>query len=423
MWKTCWAAAPQGPYPVGNVAVQTDLSLVFPDPARGAVNQSFRLTLRPDLWGERFRIRFSNRWGLKPVVIGHAYLGLLHSSSAVLAGTNTPLSFSGDMRVVIQPGDAVWSDGVALSICTSLNRMLLLGRKLAVSFHVEGESGPITWHATAMNTSYVSWPDAGPVGAEEEEFSFPFSVNSWFFVDAVDVEASSDTLVVVCLGDSITDGSNSTLNGEDRWPDALSRRAHALCGDTISVVNAGIGGNQVRGPESYSAVDPYRGGPSALQRAAYDVLSLSGVGMVVWLEGINDFHLPETTVDEVAAAMEAVATRLRAESPGIRIAACTLPPALGSILPDYGGKEQDEKRLALNEFIRTTGAFDAFIDFAAAATDPVTGRLRAEFVPNSTRGGEGDGLHPNRLGKLKMVQVMDVAKILAGGSGDCTLRA
>src|SRR6185295_17258571 len=99
--------------------------------------------------------------------------------------------------------------------------------------------------------------------------------------------APADTVVVACLGDSITDGTLSTLNGDDRWPDVLSRRLHATYGNRVSVVNAGIGGNLITGPANYEQ-RPTSGGPRALDRLERDVLSLSGVSTVIWLEGIND---------------------------------------------------------------------------------------------------------------------------------------
>ena len=79
------------------------------------------------------------------------------------------------------------------------------------------------------------------------------------------------------------------MNGDDRWLDVLARRLHTVYGNKIAVVNAGIGGNQVVGPAEYSPQKPYPGGPSASDRLDRDVLSLSGIAAVVWLEGINDF--------------------------------------------------------------------------------------------------------------------------------------
>ena len=58
---------------------------------------------------------------------------------------------------------------------------------------------------------------------------------------------TAGTKAIVAFGDSITDGTATTINGDDRWPDVLSRRLHAAYGDAFAVVNQGIGGNQVAG--------------------------------------------------------------------------------------------------------------------------------------------------------------------------------
>lgn len=281
---------------------------------------------------------------------------------------------------------------------------------MAVSFHVVGESGPMTWHAKALTTSYISKPGAGAKGNEEGEEAFPFPTTSWYFLDAVDMMAPATTRAIVAFGDSITDGTASTLNGDDRWADVLSRRVHAAYGNRFSVVNAGIGGNQVAGPATYSAEKPNSGGPSAIQRLDRDVLGLSGVGAVVWLEGINDFNRTNNAaVDVVEAGMKEVVGRLRAKIPDVRVIGATVTSAFGSAA---GTAEQDMKRKALNEFIRTGGLFDAVADFDRATVDPQTGGLRAEFVPESTMGGAGDKLHPNRLGYAAMGASIELDSLL-----------
>jgi lysophospholipase L1-like esterase len=403
-WVTSWAGSVQGPYPTGNASAQPNLSLVFPTPASGARDQSFRLIVRPDIWGPQARIRLSNAFGKANVTFDGVFVGVQMSGAALLPGTNRAVSFHRQPSIAIPPGESVWSDPVALPFARSGS---LAGRKLAVSFHVAGESGPMTWHAKALTTSYLSGgPGSGAKGGEEGEAAFPFPTTSWYFLDAVDMMAPSTTRAVVALGDSITDGTASTLNGDDRWPDVLSRRLHAAYGDLFSVVNAGIGGNQIVGPPSYSAAKPFAGGPSALDRLDRDVLGLSGVGAVIWLEGINDFSRNGNATPEAAeTGMKTVVARLRAGVAGIRVIGATVTSALGSA---SAPPEQDGKRKALNEFIRTSGLFDAVADFDKATLDPATGGLRAEFIPESTTGGPGDKLHPNRLGYMAMGMSVDL---------------
>jgi lysophospholipase L1-like esterase len=410
-WTASWAASVQGPYPVGNPSAQPNLGLVFPSADVGARDQSFRLIIRPDVWSKHTRLRFSNAFGTKPVIFDDVYVGLQLSGSALIHGSNQPVRFGGQKNVTVAPGASVWSDAVALPFVREAKDMA--GRKMAVSFQIVGESGPMTWHAKALTTSYVTLPGAGSQGRLEEETAFPAPTASWFFLDAVDMKMPASTRVIVALGDSITDGTASTLNGDDRWADVLSRRLHSLYGEQIAVINAGIGGNQVVGPLEYTPQKPSPGGPSALSRLGRDVLSLSNVGTVIWLEGINDFSKNgNATGEAVIDGMTQGVARIRAGIPGVRVIGATVTSALGSTSAAHGFPEQDEKRKTLNEFIRRSGTFDAVVDFDKAILDPASGGMRAEFVPESTTGGAGDKLHPNRLGYRAMGMAIDLSTVV-----------
>jgi lysophospholipase L1-like esterase len=149
-----------------------------------------------------------------------------------------------------------------------------------------------------------------------------------------------------------------------------------------------------------------------VQRLERDVLSLSGVSAVVWLEGINDFSRNgNASAEEVQAGMRDAVGRMRARLPGVRVVGATVVTALGSTSPAHGFAEQDEKRKALNAFIRSSGLFDAVVDFDAATLDPGTGGLRPEMVPDSTTGGPGDRLHPNRAGYVAMGSSVDLGAV------------
>ena len=410
-WVASWAASVQGPYPIGNASAQPNLSFAFPAAPAGARDQTFRLILQPDLWGRRVRLHFSNDFGTRPGTFDGVFAGLHLGGGAVVGGTNQSVRFGGKDRVSIPPGASVWSDPVELPFVNDAAAVSLAGRKLAVSFHVVGESGPMTWHAKALTTSYVSRPGAGAKGQLDDESAFPFTTTSWYFLDAVDVMAPAATRVVVAFGDSITDGTASTLNGDDRWPNALSRRLHAAYGNRVSVVNAGIGGNQVVGPVEYTAEKPFAGGPSALQRLVRDVIGLSGVSTVIWLEGINDLGAG-ATVESIQNGMKEAVRLMRARVPGVRIIGATVVSALGNASANHGSEEEDGKRQALNQFIRGGGVFDGVADFDRATVDPQTGGLRPEFVPDSTIGGPGDKLHPNRAGYLAMAEAVDLKLLL-----------
>ena len=405
-WTASWAASVHGPYPSGNPSAQPDMMFTFPVPAEGAVDQSFRLIVRPDLWGSRFRIRLSNMFGAQPIAFDAVFIGVQSTGGNIVKGTNRPVAFEGRPGVTVAPGASAYSDGVELKLPS---RALTEGRKLAVSFHVSGPTGPITWHAKALQSSYLSGHRSGTHTSAEDDAGFPYTTTSWYFLDAVDVMAPASTVVVAAFGDSITDGTLSTLNGDDRWPDVFSRRLHAAYGNRVSVVNAGIGGNRILTPERYPPPQPFAGGPSALQRLDRDVFGLSGVSAMVLLEGINDISAG-ASADAIIAGMKELVSRVRAKG-GIKIVGATITPSL-TANGNAGTPDANQRRQAVNAFIRTGGLFDAVADFDAVTVDPATGALREAFVPNSTVGGAGDRLHPNRAGYQAMGSAIDL-KIFA----------
>jgi lysophospholipase L1-like esterase len=400
-WVASWVASPHGPYPSGNPSAQPELSAVFENAE--ADDQTFRLIIKPDLWGKSVRLRFTNVFGSKSVAFDDVFVGLQSGGGNVAAGTNRQVRFNNRTEVTVAAGGSTISDPVDLPFVKDAADPLLGGRKLAVSFHVVNRSGPMTWHAKALQTSYVSAPRSGSHGRDETDSQFAFTTTSWYFLDAVDVMAPDGTVAIACFGDSITDGTGSTLNGDDRWPDVLSRRLHARYGTRVSVVNAGIGGNRVTSP-AYSAVSPVPGGPSAMERFDRDVSSLAGVRAVIWLEGINDLGAG-AKADVVIAAMKDIVGRGRAR--GLKMFGATILSSLGSATP-HGTPQADAERRAVNAFIKEPGAFDGVFDFDLATRDPATGGLRAAFQPNSTIGGPGDRLHPNRAGYQAIGNAVDL---------------
>jgi lysophospholipase L1-like esterase len=411
-WVASWTGSAHGPYPVGNATAQPELKFALPPAETGASDQTFRLIVRPDVWGTRARLRLSNAFGTKPVTFDAVYAGLRSSGAVLVPGTNRAITFGGKLTVTVPPGKMAVSDPVALTWVANPAAPTLANRNLAVSFHVVGDTGPMTWHAKALTTSYLSGPRTGAHGAETGDDAFPFSTTSWYFLDEVDM-AVPGAKTVVAFGDSITDGTASTLNGDDRWPDVFARRMHAALGNRYSVVNEGIGGNMVIGPLDYAA-KPFSGGPAALERLQRDIISLPNVSTVIWLEGINDFGNAGAEPNAVADGVRDAVKKLRAAIPGVKIFMATLTSSLHSTAGNYGSAAVADKRAAYNAFIKSSGIFDGVIDFDAATADPATGELKAEYQPNSTTGGPGEKLHPNRAGYAAMGRAIDLGLVFGG---------
>jgi lysophospholipase L1-like esterase len=416
-WVDGWTGSAQGVYPVGYTVGQPGpvglagpgntaplLTAAFPD--NQAHNQTLRMIVPPSVEGTSWRVRLTNEFGTRPVTFGRAYVGLQRIGGNVVPGTNRVLTFSGRRSVTVPAGRTTLSDPVSVKVTDAQSQ------HLAVSVYVAGDSGPITWHAAAFTTSYLSDPNAGDRTADVADTAFPHSTTSWFFVSEVQVQRR-DAATVVAFGDSITDGFFSTINGRDRWPDVLQRRlderepAHR----EVSVVTEAIGGNMVtrvgRPPGGCTPCD----GPPAVDRLDRDVLNRPGVRVVIILEGINDLGGGGATAEQVIAGYQEIIRRVHAR--GIKIIGATLTPSAGTTFGLYGTPETDAKRRTINNFIRTSGMFDGVADFSAVTEDPANpGHLLPAYDTNSSVGGPGDHLHPNRAGFLAMGGAVDVSQVL-----------
>jgi lysophospholipase L1-like esterase len=398
-------APPGPPTTFAPANIQPDLGFPFPDAnTAGATDQTFRSIVKPDLWGNKMRFRFSNVFGTQPVTFSTVTVALQEYSGNLVDGTLTPVTFNGKKSVAIPVGQEIFSDAIGLSWVQGADDPSVQGRNLAVSYSVEGDSGPMTYHSSAFVTSYITAPGSGDHTGDLDVFAFEFTTTSWFFLDAVDVMAPSDTTVVCAFGDSITDGTHSTLNVNDRWMNTLSRRLHNAYGNKISIVNEAIAGNRVVNPVVANSAS----GPAAVDRLDRDVLGLSGLTDVIWLEGINDIGAG-TGTDSIIAGYQNVVSRLHAK--GIKVYAATLTSALGISGVDMGdnGPGHDASRMVLNAFIRSSAIYDGVEDFDAVTLDPSTGNMLAEFLPNSTFTQlPWDYLHPNHAGYIAMGEVVDI---------------
>jgi lysophospholipase L1-like esterase len=419
-WVAAWTTSPQGVYPLGYEVGQPgpiapvapgleQPLLVYAFPDRQARNQTLRMIVHPSIGGNVWRVKLTNRFGTRPVTFGRAAVAL-HASGAgapLVPGSNRALTFGGRRSVTVPAGKEVRSDPVRLRIADKDAQRT----SLAVSLYIPETSGPMTWHAASFTTSYITNPNAGDHTADVGERAFLHPTTSWFFVNGLEVQRRH-AATVVAFGNSITDGFFSTINGNDRWPDVLQRR---LLRDRdnrplISVVNQGIAGNMItrvgRIPGGCTPCD----GPPAIDRLDQDVLSQPGLRVVILFMGINDLGGGNATAAQVIEGMRELIGRVHAR--GIKIIGATLTPARGTAFGLYGTPETDARRRAVNDFVRNSGLFDGVADFAAVTEDPADpSRLLPAYDTNTSVGGPGDHLHPNRAGFLAMGHAVDLAQL------------
>ena len=344
---------------------------------------TLREIVHVSLGGETVRVRFSNLYGTNPLVIGAANIAQTAKGAAILAGSVKALSFHGQPSVSIPPGALAVSDPVAFPLAPLSDA--------TVSFFLPHPSGPITEHQLGLATSFHA-PGNVVSNATLEN---PSTLSSWEYLNGIDALASSDAGAVITLGDSITDGAKSTPDSNQRWPDELARRLQA---DPkyrhLSVLNEGISGNKV-------LLDG--AGPSALARFDRDVLAQSGVKYLLILEGINDIGRLHGAPDAGLTAADLIGAFdqmiQRAHTHGIAVIGCTLTPYHGA---GYSTENGEAIRKAVNDWIRTSGNFDGFVDFEAAVRDP---NHPDTFLPAVD---PGDHLHPNDAGYKIMGDAIDL---------------
>lgn len=358
-----------------------------PPPPVTVSNQTLRQIVRTSIGGNRMRVVLSNAFGTSPIEIGAAHVALRAAESTVARASVRELTFGGRAAGTILPGAVLLSDPVNLAVPASAD--------LVVDLYIPGEIGlgtsPVTTHNGAGQTNYLSGPGNHSGAAE---FPVAGTANAWFLLARVEVVAPAGTLAVVAFGDSITDGAASTRDANARWPDRLARRLAARRGGPpVAVLNAGISGNRLLGDGA---------GTSALARFDRDVLMQTGVTHVIILEGINDIGVARSSASPSAEDLIAAHRQLiaRARARGLRVYGATLTPFEGA---GYWTPEGEAKRRALNEWIRTSGAYDAVIDFDRVTRDPsAPARFLAAY-------DSGDRLHPGDAGYAAMGDAVDLA--------------
>ena len=358
----------------------------------GLNDQTVRNIVYSTVGGDEVRVRLSNVFGAAPLQVGHASVAVSDASGDVQSRTMAALTFGGSASVVIPPYADELSDPVRLTVPPL--------HDLAVSVYVPTASGAPTQHWDTQQTNYVASGDAA-LSTSTAPFSTQISCS--LFVSGVDVRSTGPISgAIVAFGDSITDGYQSTNNANHRWPDYLARELAATPGDQLTVVNAGISGDELTVDRTPSVF-----GIGAQARLDRDLLTQTGVRDVVLLEGINDIGASDATAAQIIAVDKQIIEE--AHAAGLKIYGGTLTPFMGSnggYGGDYGTAAGETQREAVNAWIRTSGAFDGVIDFDKVTRDPSNPQM---FNPAYD---SGDHLHPNDAGYQAMAQA--AYKVIVG---------
>lgn len=375
IWVGSWACSPQLVEPQNRP----------PDP--GLTGNTLRQVVHVTLAGGEIRLRFSNEFGATPLTLDTVHIALPGTDAgSIRPETDHAITFSGKPGVTIPAGVLMFSDPIAFPVAT-LSDVVITIRAAIVP-------AGITGHPGSRETSYLVTGDQ----VSAATLTTPVTMDHWYLLDGLDVQAKSGTADVVTLGDSITDGRGSITNQNTRWPDDLARNLSAdkKYAD-VGVLNHGIGGNNIL----HDGL-----GPSALARFDRDVIAQTGVRWVLVFEGVNDIggskaalargQTPDVADRIIAAFQQFI---LRAHSHGLRIYGATITPFGKS---QYSSDATEAERQKVNAWIRSSGQFDAVVDFDKVTRDAnAPDQLQSAF-------DSGDHLHLNSDGYKQMAAAIDL---------------
>ena len=387
-WIPAWTASPQPTW-------TRDFVLPLGLPA-GLRDQTVRQVVRTGVGGSRVRVVLSNEYGSQALQIGAASIAVAGGAQGSVSGASHVLTFGGQTTATVPAGAPLMSDPIAMEVAPL--------QRLAVSLYFPQATPITTIHWDGLQPAQIA---AGNVTGAAN-IKADSVVNSRIFLSALLVDAAPGSHSVVAFGDSITDGAASTPGTDSRWPDFLARR---LAGQNVAVLNAGISGGRVLKNHM---------GPNALARFERDVLGQPGVASVVLLMGINDISWPGSTFEPKEPATQAEALIAgyrqlitRAHSRGVRIVGATLTPFEGALtmpgspVANYYSPAKDALRQRINAWIRSSGEFDAVLDFDAVVRDPQNPlRIRPAY-------DSGDHLHLGDAGNQAVAESADL-KLLLG---------
>jgi lysophospholipase L1-like esterase len=371
-WLTAWATSQQG---LGTAKIS---------------NATVRMIARVTVPGDSVRVRLDNTFGTAPVTFGKATIGLRARGPALAVGLVKPLTFGGKDSVSVAAGATVESDPVTLHVEAL--------QDVAVSLFVSGTDVQPSQHNNAYVTSYLTDNGAGDKSASADGKPFTVTTTSMFWLKSIDVSPASTASTIVALGDSITDGTCSTLDAHDRWEDALAERFALEKEVAHAVINEGIGGNTV----TSANLNPPANSPPGVERLDRDVFSHAGVTHVVLFLGTNDIRREAPAAQVIAGIKDIIA---RVKQKGIKIIGVTIIPRDSVVpgIPDTGWNDAKSKiRNEVNEWIRKQAGFDAVIDFDRLMRDKSNPDIINIAYDCS------DGVHPSPTGYFLMGKSVDL---------------
>jgi lysophospholipase L1-like esterase len=350
-----------------------------PAGSRSFENQTVRQIVYISAGGTRVRVKLSNEYGVGALIIGSARIAVQSTGASIVPASDRALTFGGQTSVAIAQGTVALSDPVNLSVPSNTS--------ITISLYVPQNTGFATYHENATQTAYISGP-----GDFSNAITFPVQqiATSRYWLTFVEVLPQRKPGVLAVFGDSVSEGATTTLDANRRATDDLSRRFNPPGEPArLAVLNQSTGCGRLLHDIC---------GTSGLSRFQRDVLNAAGITHVVLALGLGDIIFPTATgdpsqlvsVDEIIAGVRQLISQARMR--GLKVYGATISPNEGTTFPNTHTPENEAKRLAFNQWVRTSREFDGVADYDLALRDPThPARLLPAYAYT-------DNLHPNDAG-------------------------
>lgn len=358
-WVACW----------GNATSITDRKKSI-----YAKDITLRYPIRICFNGNKIRLRFSNLTGTENVTLTRVFVAIKDKEKYEPVN----VLFGGKESVTIAPGKETESDEIDINITA--------GDTVDVSIYLGDytQMNAGTLITGPLSKGQYSYGDFST--AKTLPLDLTRNTNWFYFLNTIDILTEEKNHALVCYGDSITAQS---------WPDYLAIRAWNEGYRNVSIIRRAVSGTRIL--RQYDCITYAAYGLKGATRFPIE-MNVSGATAVIIQHGINDIIHPVgtdvnpfrpwsdmPTLDDMIKDTEDIYVS-HARKLGLKVYS-------GTLLPIYGWRTYNEERDAFrekfNEWLRTSPAFDACIDFDDAVRDP---NHPAAFAPGFD---SGDHLHPS----------------------------
>lgn len=336
--------------------------------------------------GDALRVSFLNHYGKKATKV---------AAMAIKVGdTVYPVTKDGKKSFKIKAGERLYSDEINVNVPegATIQARICMADKNADNNMTE-----------EFGMSYKGNKVMGDVMPDKKKNKLLVDNGVYYPVPAVEgieVLSKKTPKVIAAFGDSITSMS--------RWTVPLAKRLYDAYGDEYVLVNEGILGNCLTYEKPGKLWTMF--GEKGVNRLDQDLEGIENLDTVMFTLVTNDFsyadedHREELSAENVIKAVEETVAKLRAR--GIRVTGQTIMPRFGYFgVPKYDDY-MNEQRHKYNEWVRTSGIFDYYLEADELMKDPKNPEWFDE------RYHQGDHLHPNAEGGQRMADAYDLAKLV-----------